>query len=169
MPLPATRHPMPDVGAAGAQGSRVDPCAHPKVGGLLWRGEPGQREVYSLHGREVRCPDVRGVPEEAAAASLARQAHGCRAGQRQIPPCRVAGTLAAEIPPGAHAALFAAVQPAAGAHRARLEARAPNGDAQPLLRYVGRTARRHRAMLRSLATSQFRSASAMRHYLRRYV
>lgn len=33
MPLPAARHAMPDVGATGDQGSRVDARPHPQVGG----------------------------------------------------------------------------------------------------------------------------------------
>lgn len=156
MPFPAAWHPMPDVGAAGDQGSRIGPCAHPQVGGLFWRSQPHQRQIHLLHVREVRCPDVRGLPEKAVAASFARQAHGHRAGQRPIPPCRVAGAVAAEIPQGTYAALSTAIQPATGPHRTGLETRPPHGNAQPLLPDIERTARRSRAMLRPLAETQCR-------------
>lgn len=123
MPLPAARHPVSDVGAARGQGPRVAPRPHPKVGGLFRRGQLEQRQVRSLHVREVRRADLRGFPEETAAASLKRQTHGGRAGQRQVPPCRASGAPPQEIPEGADLALLAAIQSAVGADRASLEAR----------------------------------------------
>ena len=100
---------------------------------------------------------------------VARQAHGRRAGQRQVPPCRPARALTSTVSRRAQLAVPAAVQPAIGAHRARLEAGPPDGDAQPFLRHIERTAHRDRAMLRPLAKIQFGTAQIMRHYLRRYV
>ena len=169
MPLPTAWHAMSDVGATQGQGSGADACAHPQIGGLLWRGQSAHRQIHTRHVREVRRGHIRELPEEAPAASLARQAHGDRAGQRQIPPRHSACALAATVSKGAQPAFSAAMQSAVGTHRARLEAGSPHGHAQPFLRHVGRTTHRSRAMLRSLATLQSIAAQTMRHYLRRYV
>jgi hypothetical protein len=169
MPLPTARHAMPDLGAARGQGSGADACAHPQIGGLLWRGQSEHRQVRACHVREVRRGHIRELPEEAPATSLARKAYGSRAGQRQIPPCHSACALASAVPKRAQSAVSAAIQPAVGTHRARLEARSPHGHAQPFLRHAGRIARRGRKVFRPLAISQFSAVEIMRHYLRRYV
>jgi hypothetical protein len=169
MPLPTARHTMPDVGAARGQGSGADACAHPQIGSVLWRGQSEYGQIHTHHVREVRCSHLRDLSEEASAASLARQAHGDRAGQRQVPPRRTSQAIAAEISIRAQLAVSAAVQPAVGTHRAGLEAGSSNGYAQLLLRNPGRRALSSRAMLRPLATTQFGAAQTMRHYLSRYV
>lgn len=87
--------------------------------------------------RQVRRAHVRSFPEEVAAALFAGQAHGDRAGQREIPPCRVAGAFATAIPQSSEFAVPAAIQSATGPDRAGLEAGTALGDAQPLLRNPG--------------------------------
>ena len=54
-------------------------------------------------------------------------------------------------------------------HRARLEVGPPHGDAQPVLRHLGRRADRRLNVLRPLEKPQLGPASIMRHNLRRYV
>ena len=169
MPLPTTWHPVPHVGAARDQGSGPAPCAHPQVGGLLWRGQSAQRQVRSLHVRDVRCRDVRDLSEDAAAASLPRHAYGAGTGQCPVPPRGSAQTVASKISRRAHPAVSATVQSAAGPRRASLEAGPPPGDAQPVLRHLGRRADRRLHMLRPLENTQLGAAEIMRHNLRRYV
>jgi len=169
MPLPAARHAVPYVGTARDQGSRAVPCAHPQVSGLLWRCQPGQRQVRPIHVREIRCSDVRGVSEETVAASHARQAHGDCARQRPVPPRHPVGPFAQKIPRSPDFAIPAAIQPAVGAHRTSLEIDSAHGNAQPLLCNSGRGACRSRHLLQPVAKCQSRAPSIMRHYLRRYV
>ena len=169
MPLPTTWHPLPDVGAARDQGSGHTPCAHPQVGRLLWCRQLAHRQVRPLHVRQVQCGHVRDLSEDASAASLPRQAHGDCAGQCQVPSRGPAPALASKTSRRAHRAVSAAVQSAAGPHRARLEVGPPHGDAQPVLRHLGRRADRRLNVLRPLEKPQLGPASIMRHNLRRYV
>lgn len=169
MPLPAARHPVPDVGTARDQGSGADACADPQIRGLLWRRQSEHREVRARHVREVRRSHIRDVFEEASAASLPWQARGGCIGQRQIPPCRTSQALALEISGRHEATVFATVQSAVGADRTRLEVGPSHGNPQPLLRYAKRTALRGLDLFRSLATTKFDAKKIMRHYLRRYV
>ena len=154
MPLPTARHAVPYVGAARDQGSRAVPCSHPQVSGLLWRCQPRQRQVRPFHVREIRCSDVRGIPEETVAASHARKTHGDRARQRPIPPCHLVGTVTQEIPSGHDLVIPTAIQPTVGSHRAGLEIDSPHGNAQPLLCHPDRSPCRRRHLLRPLAKSQ---------------
>jgi hypothetical protein len=158
MPLPAAWHPVPDVGAARGQGSGADACAHPQIGGVLWCSQSEYRQIHTRHVREVRRPHFREFSEEAPAASLARQAHGGRPGQRQMPPRNTAKALACEVSGRAQPAISATVQSAAGSYRASLEAGPAHGNAQPILRHLGRTARSSPAVLRPLATIQLSAA-----------
>ena len=158
MPLPTTRHPMPDVGATGDQGPGTDARPHPQICRLLWRGQSEYRQIHTHHVREVRRGYVRNLFEEASAASLARQAHGCRARQRQVPPRNTSQALAAEIPRRTHLAVSATVQSAVGTHRAGLEVGPPHGNAQPLLRHIARIAHHGRQMLRPPATTKLGAA-----------
>ena len=169
MPLPAAWHQVPDVGTARDQGSGTDACSDPQICGLLWRRQPEHREVRARHVREVRRGHIRGVFEEASAASLPWQAHGGCIGQRQIPPCRASQAFALEISGRPEAIVSATVQSAVGTYRASLEVGSSYGDAQSVLRYAGRSPRRSLDMFRPLAVSKFDAAKIMRHYLRRYV
>jgi len=45
MPLPATRHPLPYVGAAGRQSPHPLACAHSQVRGVLWRSQHPHRQT----------------------------------------------------------------------------------------------------------------------------
>ena len=169
MPLPTTWYPVSHVGAARDQGSGPAPCAHPQVGGLRWRGQPEQRQVRSHHVRDVRCGDVRDLSEDAAAIALPQHTHGAGAGQCPVPPRGPAQTVASKISRRTHPAISAAVQSATGPHRASLEAGPPPGDAQPVLRHLGRRADRRLHVLRLLENTQFEAKETMRHNLRRYV
>ena len=154
MPFPTTRHTVPDVGAPGGQRPGAIPCAHAQVGGLLRGGEFEDGQIRPLDVREIRRPHVRNFPEEAVAAPLARQAHGHRARQCPIPPCHIIGAPVTRIPEGIDPVVLAAIQPAAGSHRAGLEAGAATGHTQPVLRHSGRIATRSRIMFRLLAKTE---------------
>ena len=169
MPLPATWHPVPDVGAARDQGSGTDACANSQISGLLWCRQPEHREVRACHVREVRRGYIRDVFEEAAATSVPRQAHGGCIGQCQIPPCRTSQTIAPEVSRCPDTSVSATVQSAVGAYRARLEVGPSYGNAQSVLRHTGRSALRGLDMFRPLEIPKFDAAKIMRHYLRRYV
>lgn len=167
MPLPTTGHSVSHVGATRDQGSGADPCAHPQVGRLLRGYQFAHRHVHPLAVRHVQRGHVRNLSEDAATASLAWHAHG--AGQCPVPPRGPAQARASKISRRARPAVSAAVQSAAGLHRASLEARPPHGDTQPVLRHPGRRVDRHLHMLRPLANAQLGATESMRHNLRRYV
>ena len=84
--LDARKWTAPDVGVSRDQGPGAAPCAYTHVGSLCRFRQFDYRQVRSLLMRGARCAHVQSVSEEAAPASLARQAHGDRAGQREIPP-----------------------------------------------------------------------------------
>ena len=99
-------------------------------------------------------------------------------GTQKLPPQRLKiktvavpyySVLAFEISHGAHLAVSATVQSAAGSYRARLETGPPLGDTQPVLRHLGRSALRSRVVLRPLEKTKLSAATIMRHYLRRNV
>jgi hypothetical protein len=169
MPLPTTWHPVPQMGAARGQGSGPAPCAHPQVGRVLRGRQRAHRHVHPLSVRHVQRGHVRDRSEDAAAAARPRHAHGAGGGQCPVPPRGFAQTVASNISRRAHPAVSAAVQSAAGPRRASLEAGPPHGDAQPVLRHLGRRADRRLHMLRPLEKAQLGTAEIMRHKLRRYV
>lgn len=154
MPFPATRHTVPNVGAAGSKRPGAFPCAHPQVGGMLRGSKPEDGQIRQLDVREIRRTHIRNIPEEIVAAPLARQAHGHRARQCAIPPCHIVGATVAQIPQGADPAVLAAIQPAIGSHRAGLETGAEDVYTQPVLRHSGRIALRSRIMFRLLAKAE---------------
>ena len=96
MPLPATRHTLPNVDSPRDQRPGVDPCAHAQVDCLLWRGELGDGEVCIQLVRNVRRQDIRGVLDVAAAPTYPGKTHGHCLGQRQIPPCQTARAAVAK-------------------------------------------------------------------------
>lgn len=169
MPLPATRLTVPDVGAAGDQGSGIAPRTHTQIGRLFRCRQPVQWQVRSRPVRYLQCTDLRNLSEEVAAAPFARQTHGCCAGQRQIPPCHPADAFTQKIPESADLALSAAIQPAIGTGRTRLEAGPTYGNTQSFLSHIERSPRRRRNLLRPLAKTKLNLTSIMRHYLRRCV
>ena len=169
MPLPATWYPVPDVGTARDQRSGADACAYPQISGLLWCRQFGHRQVRTRDVREVRRGHIRDLSEEAAAASIPRQAHGRGTRQRQIPPCRASQAIALQVSRRPDATVSATVQPAVGTYRASLEVGSPHGNAQSVLRHAGRSALSGLNLLRPLETSKFDASKIMRHYLRRYV
>lgn len=169
MPLPTTRHTLPNVDCARGQRPGADPCAHAQVGCLLRRGEPGDREIRIPLVRHVRCQDIRGVFDVAAAPPCKGKTHGHCLGQRPVPPCQATRAVAAKISQGADASVPAAIQPAVGANRTSLETHPTPGHPQPVLRDACRGTRRRAAMLRSVDKAELGVEAVMRHYLRRYV
>ena len=169
MPFPATRHTVPDVGAARGQRPGADPCAHAQVGGLLRGGEFEDWQIRPLNVREIRRPHVRNLPEKAVAAPLTRQAHGHRARQCPIPPCHIIGAPVTQTPEGIDPAVLAAIQPATGPHRAGLETGTAAGHTQQVLCHIGRIALRSRNVFRMVEKTERSAVQIMRHYLRRYV
>ena len=169
MPLPATRHTLPNVDSPRDQRPGVDPCAHAQVDCLLWRGELGDGEVCIQLVRNVRRQDIRGVLDVAAAPTYPGKTHGHCLGQRQIPPCQTARAAVAKISQSSDAPIPAAIQPAIGANRTSLETHPALGHPQPVLRDTWRGARSRAAMLRSVDKAELGIEAAMRHYLRRYV
>ena len=169
MPFPATRNADSQVGAPRDQGPRAHPRADSQVGGLFRGCEPADREVRSLHMPDIQCADLRGVPQDVGAVPLARYAHGGRAGQRPVPPCRLVGAAAAQVPTSPDAPVPAAVRTAPGPDRAGVETRKTPGHPQPLFRHTGRAAHHRRRVLRPMEKIQSSAATVMRYYLRRYV
>ena len=113
--------------------------------------------AVSLHtGKFVRsmCAEFNAATFETFLKTLLR--HRSRdkrmycAGQCQVPSRGPAPALASKTSRRAHRAVSAAVQSAAGPHRARLEVGPPHGDAQPVLRHLGRRADRRLNVLRPL-------------------
>jgi hypothetical protein len=169
MPLPAAWLTLPQVGTGRDQGSGIAARTDPQIGCLLWRGEPAHRQIRAGDVRCVQRPNLRGLPQEATAAPCARPTHGGRIGQRQIPPCRVAGAAPAQVPRRAVAALPPTIQPTTGTDRAGLETRPPTRHAQPIFRHAHRSTRGRQRLLRPMAQAQFSVAATMLHYLRRCV
>jgi hypothetical protein len=169
MPLPTTRHTLPNVDSSRSQRPGADPCAHAQVDCLLWRGELGDREIRIQLVRHVRRKDVREVLDGAAAPTYSGKAHGHRPGQRPIPPCQTARAIAAQISQSIDAPVPAAVQPTVSTYRASLETHPSPGNPQPVLRDTCRGARRRAGMLRSMDKAELGIETTMRHYLRRYV
>ncbi len=90
--------------------------------GQLWRGQPENRQVRVLPMCKVRRNHVPGFPEQAAPASRAAQAHGCGAGQREIPSRCVVADHGAAVPQSSDLAVPAAIQPRSGPRRGNVEA-----------------------------------------------
>jgi hypothetical protein len=169
MPLPTTRHTLPNVDCAGDQRPGADPCPDTKVDCLLWRREFADREIRIRLVRYVRRQNIRSVFDVVAASTQPRQTHGDRVGQRPIPPCQATRAAAAQIPQSADAPIPAAIQPAVGANRTSLETHSAIGHPQPALRDTWRCARRRTEMLQSVDETQLGAEETMRRYLRRYV
>ena len=158
MPFPAARHAVSDVGAPGDQRPGALPRPYPQVSGLFRCGQPRIRQVHSRPVRQVRRRHLQDIPQEAVAAQVAHKAHGDRPGQCAVPPRRAVSADAASISKGSHVVVPAALQPAACADRARLEADTPPGNAQSVLRHPGRSAHGRRRVPRSMAETQFGAA-----------
>ena len=154
MPLSTARFASTHVDTARNQGSSLAACADPQIRGVLRGGELKHRQVCACHVQRVQCRNVPGIPQETIAAPFSRQAHGGRAGQRQISPRRVAGTFPAQIPQGAEIVVPAAVQSAARTDRTSLEARPTNRHSQPVLCDTRRSSRCGRNLFQSLAKTQ---------------
>jgi len=154
MPFPATRHTVPDVGAAGGKRPGAFPCAHPQVGGMLRGSKLEDWQICPLDVREIRRPHIRNIPEEIVAAPLARQAHGHRARQCTIPPCHIVSATVTQILQGVGPTVLTAIQSATRSHRAGLETGTAAGYTQPVLRHLGRIALRSRIMFRLLAKTE---------------
>lgn len=151
MPFPAARHAVSDVGTSRDQRPGTFPRLDPQVGRLLWRGQPRIRQIRSRPVRQVRRCHLWGVPQETVAAQDARQTHGDRARQRALPSRGAVGASAASISKGSYFVFPSALQPTARASRACLEADAPPGNPQSVLRHLGRSTHGGRRVLRAMA------------------
>lgn len=163
MPFPATRHADAYVGASRDQGPRAAPRADAQVGGLFRSGERVNGPVRSLPLSEIRCPHLPGVPQEVVAPPFENQAHGDRARQRPVPPRRLVGPPATQVPTSPHAAVPAPILTAPRPDRAGVEARTALGHPQPVFRHPGCTARHRRRVLQPMEQAQSSTATAMLH------
>ena len=105
MPHPAAWNALPDVGAAGRQGSEW--CIHaPTRKSIACFGAVSlhTRQICSFSVHQVRCQNLRGFSEETAAASLTEQKDGDRLGQRPIPSCENACSAVAQASKGSRTA-----------------------------------------------------------------
>ena len=169
MSFPATRHALPDVGAARDQRPRAATCTYTQVHRLLRCGEFDQRQVRLCLKPRLQCTDIRAVSRALAAQTYKGQAHADRSGQRPISPCKTSQTISAPIPQGVDTGISAALQPATGAYRAGVEAHPPYGDSQSAFPDAKRSARCGSRMLCAVAQTKFSSETIMRRYLSRYV
>ena len=169
MPLPAARHAGSNLGRPRDQRPGRAPRSDSQVDRLLRRGAPGQRQVRLDDVLGVQRSNLPGVPAPPRPPSPPRPTHGHRAGQRRLPPRSDASAVAASNAPHPPPRVPAPVQPAAGADRARLEARASTGDPQPVLRHPRSAGCRHRVSLPAMAQSESGASSSMLQHLRRCV
>lgn len=169
MSLPATRFPLPHVGAARNQGPDPAACADPKVRGLLWCRQFGYRAVRTDDVPYLQRRNVPDFPQAVASPTNARAPHDRRARQRSLSSRKTPGRLSSSPCSTVAPAVPAALQPAIGSDRAGVEADSAPCYSQPLLRYAGRSAQSRQRLLRPLAKTQQGIASIMLHYLRRCV
>jgi hypothetical protein len=169
MSLPATRFPVPHVGAARNQGPYPAPCANPKVGGLLWSGQFGHGAVRANDVPYLQRRHLPQFPQAVASPANARTAHDRRSRQRSLSSRKTPGRLPSSQGSTAAAAVLAALQPSTGSDRASVEADSAPCYSQPLLRHAARSAESRQRLLRSLARAKQSAASTMLHYLRRCV
>jgi hypothetical protein len=169
MPLPATWHTLPHVGAAGRQRPSPPACTYPQVGGLLRGGEPMHRPTgYHLRA-EVQRRILSALPGATAHPSPTWQAPGLAARQRQVPPCPRAPTLVAPTPQATRAIVLTALQSRAQSHRTGLEADASLGYPQSTLPNAGGHSECRTRALRALGKTESAASSVMRHYLSRCI
>jgi len=169
MPFPAARLALPHVGGSRDQGPGAAARPNPQIRGVLRRRESAQRRIRAHVLRRIQCRDLPRLPPKTAAAPFDSKAHDHRARQRALPPRSTTGCVPAQVSACALIAVPAVLQPAAGLDRAGLEARAPLGDTQPLLRHSRRAAPGRERLLRCLAPTQSGTQTTMLHYLGRCV
>ncbi len=169
MSLPAARFALPNVGTARNQ--RPDPaaCTDPKIRGLLWRRQLGQRTVRANDVPHLQRCHLQDFPQALDAPTHAGVAHHRGVGQCSISPCEAPLRLPSQQCAKSDSAVSPALQPSVGSNRARLEADSASRYSQPLLRHAARSAQSRQRLLRSMAQGQQRAASIMLHYLRRCV
>jgi len=169
MPLPATRHALPHVGAAGAKRPDRTACADPQVGGLLRGGQRRHWQTGNALRAEIQRRIFPALLATAAQASLPRQMLGAGAGQRQVPPRPRTRALAEPAPRATHAIVLATIQSRAQSRRTRMETRAPLGNPQSALPDTGRHHGCRERALWTLGKIESAIGKTMRHYLRRCV
>ena len=138
MPLSTARFALQHVSSAQSQGPGTDARADTKIGGVFRRRKSADGEIHPQHGGSVQRGNLSGLPQNVAAPSLPRYAHGDRAGQRQVSPCHPLGTAPAQVSSGTLTSILACVQSAARPDRAGVETCAASGDAQPILCHAQR-------------------------------
>jgi hypothetical protein len=169
MSLPTARFALPHVGTTGDQGSNLAARAHSQVGGLLWCRQPAKRSVRSHDVHDFQCRHVPELSQAPAAPTDTRAAHDAGTGQRSVSSRGPLGPIFAQPRSKPTAVVSAAIQPATGSDRTRLEADPASRNAQPVLRDASRSAQSCQRLLRPLAPTKQSAASTMLHYLRRRV
>lgn len=169
MPLPATRYSTTDVDTTRDKRSGIEACSYAQIGSLLRSSKCEDRQVSSVHLRQVQCRNLQDFPAKVAAVSPTRQAYGDSFRQCPIPPCGAACTISEEISPCNKAGVLAAIQSATGPGRTSMEACPASCDTQPVFCNAIRTCRSCRIMFRPLEKAQSHIAEIMRHKLSRYV
>ena len=169
MPFPATRYTLPHVDPARGQGSSSDPCVHPQIHCLLWRGQPTEREVHLCTLTHIQCGHVRNVLEKTASPPTTPEEDGRYIGQCSLPPRQAAQAATEETSETPRAIVPAAIQPSTSSGRASVETGSSIGYTQSVLCQPGGGTNSHRILFRSVAKTQLSAAQTMRHYLRRYV
>ncbi len=169
MSLPAARLPLPHVGTARNQGSDPAACADPKIRCLFWCRQFGQRAVRANDVPHLQRRHLQDFSQTLAAPAHAGTKDDRRAGQCSISPRATPGRFPPQQCSKSQPVVPSAVQPSVGSDRARLEADSASRHSQSLLRHAARSAQSCQRLLRSMAKSQYGSASIMLHYLRRCV
>src|ERR1700677_102243 len=169
MSLPATWLALRNVGTAGDQGPDSAPCADPQVRGLLRRRQFEQWPIRTHDVPDLQRRDIREFPQAPAAPADPGTAHAPRARQRPLSSRHTPGSVSASSCPRSAAAVLAALQPATGPHRARLEADSAARDAQPVLCNAPRGAQGGQRVLQPVAPTERRVTTIMLQYLSRCV
>ncbi len=169
MPFPAARHTKPNVGATRNKRPDIETCTYAQIGSLLWCGQHEHWQVRSHHLRQIQRRNIRAFFEKIVAPPDARQTDGDHPGQRPIPPCSAACSIAEKISQYSEIGISAAIQPTTCSNRTSMEAYQAHCNAQPILRNIEHLGRGRRIMLRPMEKTKPVSKKIMRHKLSRHV
>lgn len=169
MPFPTTWYSTTDVDTAGNKRPSIKTCSYAQIDSLLRSSKCEDRQVCSIHLRQVRCRNLQSFLGKGFAMLPARQAYGDSFGQCPIPPCDSACTVSEKISPYTKVGVLAAIQSTVGSDRTSMEACPEDCDTQPIFCNAIRACRSRRFMLRPMGKTKSHVAKIMRHKLSRYV